>query len=31
MMMPGNHVATPDGRHVWEYAPKGGSQISARW
>ena len=23
MMMPGNHVATPDGRHVWEYAPKG--------
>jgi polyketide synthase 13 len=23
VMMPGNHVATPDGRHVWEYAPKG--------
>ena len=23
MMMPGNHVAMPDGRHVWEYAPKG--------
>ncbi len=22
-MMPGNHVATPDGRHVWEYSPKG--------
>ena len=23
--MPGNHVATPDGRHVWEYAPEGGA------
>ncbi|MEO3759943.1 polyketide synthase Pks13 [Mycobacterium sp. B14F4] len=23
VMMPGNHVAMPDGRHVWEYAPKG--------
>ena len=23
VMMPGNHVATPDGRHVWEYAPEG--------
>src|SRR6476660_9074000 len=22
-MMPGNHVATPDGKHLWEYAPKG--------
>jgi polyketide synthase 13 len=22
-MMPGNHVATPDGKHVWEYASKG--------
>nr|WP_327534998.1 polyketide synthase Pks13 [uncultured Mycolicibacterium sp.] len=22
IMMPGNHVATPDGRHVWDYAPK---------
>ena len=21
--MPGNHVAMPDGRHVWEFAPKG--------
>ncbi|WP_323848735.1 polyketide synthase Pks13 [Mycolicibacterium mucogenicum] len=20
---PGSHVATPDGRHVWEYAPRG--------
>ncbi len=23
IMMPGNHVAMPDGRHVWEFAPKG--------
>ncbi len=23
LMMPGNHVAMPDGRHVWEYSPKG--------
>ncbi|ORW23191.1 polyketide synthase Pks13 [Mycobacterium palustre] len=22
-IMPGNHVALPDGRHVWEYAPRG--------
>jgi polyketide synthase 13 len=22
-LMPGNHVALPDGRHVWEYAPRG--------
>ena len=22
VVMPGNHVAMPDGRHVWEYAPK---------
>ncbi len=22
VVMPGNHVAIPDGRHVWEYAPK---------
>ncbi|WP_246231181.1 polyketide synthase Pks13 [Mycolicibacterium sediminis] len=21
-VMPGNHVATPDGRHVWEYVPR---------
>ena len=21
-VMPGNHVATPDGRHVWEYLPR---------
>ena len=25
-MMPGNHVAMPDGRHVWEYVPKGGDR-----
>ncbi len=24
-LMPGNHVATPDGRHVWEYFPKDGA------
>ncbi|MFN8042933.1 MAG: polyketide synthase Pks13 [Mycobacterium sp.] len=23
IMRPGNHVATPDGKHVWEFAPKG--------
>ena len=28
-MMPGNHVATPDGRHVWEYAPKGATDLAA--
>ena len=28
-MMPGNHVATPDGRHVWEYAPKGAADLGA--
>ena len=29
VMMPGNHVATPDGRHVWEYAPKGVADLGA--
>jgi len=29
VMMPGNHVATPDGRHVWEYAPKGAADVGA--
>jgi polyketide synthase 13 len=29
VMMPGNHVATPDGRHVWEYAPKGAADLGA--
>jgi polyketide synthase 13 len=24
-LMPGNHVATPDGRHVWEYFPNDGA------
>src|SRR5690349_1591507 len=28
VMMPGNHVATPDGRHVWEYAPNGGTDLA---
>ena len=31
VMMPGNHVATPDGRHVWEYAPKGEPGPRRRW
>ncbi|HEX2283351.1 MAG TPA: beta-ketoacyl synthase N-terminal-like domain-containing protein, partial [Mycobacterium sp.] len=29
LMMPGNHVAMPDGRHVWEYAPKGQTDLAA--
>ena len=29
VMMPGNHVATPDGRHVWEYSPKGDADLGA--
>ncbi|MCV7402930.1 type I polyketide synthase [Mycobacterium fragae] len=29
VMMPGNHVATPDGRHVWEYAPRGETDLAA--
>jgi len=29
VMMPGNHVATPDGRHVWEYSPKGVADLGA--
>jgi polyketide synthase 13 len=29
MVMPGNHVATPDGRHIWEYAPKGATDLGA--
>lgn len=28
-VMPGNHVATPDGRHVWEYLPKGDTDLAA--
>lgn len=29
VMMPGNHVATPDGRHVWEFAPRGAADLPA--
>ncbi|AEV72552.1 beta-ketoacyl synthase family protein,acyltransferase family protein,phosphopantetheine-containing protein [Mycolicibacterium rhodesiae NBB3] len=29
VMMPGNHVAMPDGRHVWEFAPKGQPDLAA--
>nr|WP_019972601.1 polyketide synthase Pks13 [Mycobacterium sp. 141] len=28
-VMPGNHVATPDGRHVWEFVSKGASDLAA--
>ncbi|AFM19675.1 polyketide synthase family protein [Mycolicibacterium chubuense NBB4] len=28
-VMPGNHVATPDGRHVWEYLPRGATDLGA--
>ncbi|MGH3636950.1 MAG: acyltransferase domain-containing protein, partial [Mycobacterium sp.] len=28
VIMPGNHVAMPDGRHVWEYAPRGATDLS---
>ena len=29
VLMPGNHVALPDGRHVWEYQPKGQADLAA--
>lgn len=29
VLMPGTHVATPDGRHVWEYAPEGAADLPA--
>jgi polyketide synthase 13 len=29
VLMPGTHVAMPDGRHVWEYAPRGESDLAA--
>jgi polyketide synthase 13 len=29
MLMPGTHVAMPDGRHVWEYAPRGETDLAA--
>ncbi len=28
VMMPGTHVAMPDGRHVWEYAPRGQTDLA---
>ncbi|MDX1882322.1 polyketide synthase Pks13 [Mycolicibacterium sp. 120270] len=28
-VMPGNHVAMPDGRHVWEFAAKGQTDLAA--
>nr|WP_323055408.1 polyketide synthase Pks13 [Mycolicibacterium sp. J2] len=28
VLMPGTHVATPDGRHVWEYAPNGAADLA---
>jgi polyketide synthase 13 len=27
VLMPGSHVALPDGRHVWEYAPREASDL----
>lgn len=29
VMMPGTHVALPDGRHVWEYAPRENADLGA--
>ncbi|ORU95542.1 polyketide synthase [Mycobacterium bohemicum] len=29
VIMPGNHVALPDGRHVWEYNPRGLADLAA--
>jgi polyketide synthase 13 len=29
VLMPGTHVAMPDGRHVWEYAPRGETDLGA--
>ncbi|HEY1842406.1 MAG TPA: polyketide synthase Pks13 [Mycobacterium sp.] len=28
VLMPGTHVAMPDGRHVWEYAPRGAADLA---
>ncbi|WP_162465217.1 polyketide synthase Pks13, partial [Mycolicibacterium sp. CBMA 295] len=28
-VMPGNHVATPDGKHVWEFVGKGATDLAA--
>jgi polyketide synthase 13 len=27
-VIPGTHVATPDGRHIWEYAPQGATDLA---
>ncbi|MBV9320342.1 MAG: acyltransferase domain-containing protein, partial [Mycobacterium sp.] len=29
VIMPGTHVALPDGRHVWEYGPRGETDLAA--
>jgi polyketide synthase 13 len=29
VLMPGTHVALPDGRHVWEYAPRDATDLAA--
>ena len=29
VFIPGTHVAMPDGRHVWEYAPRGATDLAA--
>ncbi len=29
VIMPGNHVALPDGRHVWEYNPRGLTDLAS--
>src|SRR5580693_4078868 len=29
VLMPGTHVAIPDGRHVWEYAPREATDLAA--
>jgi len=29
VIMPGTHVALPDGRHAWEYAPRGNTDLAA--
>jgi polyketide synthase 13 len=29
VLMPGTHVALPDGRHVWEYAPRSATDLAA--
>ncbi|MET0898315.1 MAG: acyltransferase domain-containing protein, partial [Mycobacterium sp.] len=28
-VVPGSHVSLPDGKHVWEYAPRGGTDLAA--